>query len=286
MSVVRVITVVILLAAMAPVGARVHHYQSPWHESRWTTRSSPLYCSLSQKIPFYGTAVFSQRAGGRLQFHIRVHVRPERKIPVQVWAVPPQWKHNVASREITGLQLRPGTWPIRTGRRDALRLLDALAEGYFPTFHYQDWLDHNQQIRVSLSAINFQPALRRFQVCTRALIPYSLASLRRSRIYFATARHALSKRARRKLDAIATYLRFDKRLRLRVDGHTDSRGRKRYNFLLSQRRALAVKRYLVSKGIKPSRISVRYFGERMPWKSNRTAKGRAANRRVLVLVSG
>jgi outer membrane protein OmpA-like peptidoglycan-associated protein len=89
---------------------------------------------------------------------------------------------------------------------------------------------------------------------------------------------------RKRLDAIAAYVRHDKSLSVRVDGHADSRGRRRYNFLLSKRRALAVRRYLAARGVKSSRIRIRYFGERKPRQSNRSKRGRAANRRVLVVI--
>ena len=69
-------------------------------------------------------------------------------------------------------------------------------------------------------------------------------------------------------------------------GHTDSIGTDQYNLGLSARRANAVKQYLVSKGIEANRIYTEGKGEKQPVADNRTADGRAKNRRVEIEVIG
>lgn len=69
-------------------------------------------------------------------------------------------------------------------------------------------------------------------------------------------------------------------------GHTDSVGSDAYNQKLSVRRAEAVKAYLVSKGIERNRVYTEGKGEKQPVADNKTAEGRAKNRRVEIEVVG
>ncbi len=67
---------------------------------------------------------------------------------------------------------------------------------------------------------------------------------------------------------------------IEVAGHTDSRGSDEYNMKLSQRRAEAVRSYLVSKGIASDRLFAKGYGESQPIADNATDEGRFQNRRV------
>jgi OOP family OmpA-OmpF porin len=69
-------------------------------------------------------------------------------------------------------------------------------------------------------------------------------------------------------------------------GHTDSIGTDAYNQRLSVRRAEAVKSYLVSKGVEKNRVYTEGKGEKQPVADNKTAEGRAKNRRVEIEVVG
>lgn len=65
-----------------------------------------------------------------------------------------------------------------------------------------------------------------------------------------------------------------------IAGHTDSRGSDEYNVGLSQRRAEAVRNYLISKGVAAERLSAKGYGESRPVADNATDEGRLMNRRV------
>ena len=69
-------------------------------------------------------------------------------------------------------------------------------------------------------------------------------------------------------------------------GHTDSVGSDAYNQSLSVRRSDAVKNYLVSKGVEKNRVYTEGKGEKQPVADNKTAEGRAKNRRVEIEVVG
>jgi len=90
-----------------------------------------------------------------------------------------------------------------------------------------------------------------------------------------------------KLDIIATRLKKEApSAQLRVSGHTDSVGRDAYNQKLSEKRAHSVTDYLISFGIpRSSFVSVEGDGESRPIADNKTAAGRALNRRVEIKIN-
>lgn len=82
------------------------------------------------------------------------------------------------------------------------------------------------------------------------------------------------------LDQAAEALKEWGDVKVEVNGYTDSRGKDRYNLRLSQRRAEAVRNYLIGKGIAPERLIAKGFGESRPVADNKTEEGRFKNRRV------
>ena len=81
------------------------------------------------------------------------------------------------------------------------------------------------------------------------------------------------------LDKVAALL-IEKNLSLKLSGHTDNSGPRWLNIRLSKNRALAVKTYLISKGVNPNRIEAVGYGPDKPIVSNDTFEGRKKNRRV------
>ena len=87
------------------------------------------------------------------------------------------------------------------------------------------------------------------------------------------------------LDKQAAFLLDSKDISLEIEGHTDSLGGDEYNKELSQRRADAVKSYLVSKGIASERLTTIGFGSEQPISDNETEDGRRMNRRVVFCIT-
>ncbi|MFN2439043.1 MAG: OmpA family protein [Chitinophagaceae bacterium] len=104
-------------------------------------------------------------------------------------------------------------------------------------------------------------------------------------VYFVTASYKLSSRSFKPLNDLVTLLNEDKDLKLSIEGHTDNVGADDYNQTLSDNRAQSVKDYLVSKGIDESRLTSQGFGETQPVADNKTAAGKAKNRRVVMTAS-
>jgi len=86
------------------------------------------------------------------------------------------------------------------------------------------------------------------------------------------------------LDVLAKTLTDAPEWKIKLTGHTDNTGSTSFNLNLSKKRAEAVKKYLVSKGINASRITTDGLGSSKPIASNNTPEGRNANRRVEFLI--
>ena len=103
-------------------------------------------------------------------------------------------------------------------------------------------------------------------------------------VLFETDRAELKPGSERTLDELVAALRESPNASVAIEGHTDSTASHAYNESLSERRAAAVRNYLVAQGIDGSRISARGLGENYPVASNADAADRQQNRRVELVI--
>lgn len=82
------------------------------------------------------------------------------------------------------------------------------------------------------------------------------------------------------LDRIAKMMTERSTMTIEIDGHADATGPEQYNLELSKRRAAAVQKYVVGKGVDASRVTIAFFGESKPVVPNTTKENRRKNRRV------
>jgi len=102
-----------------------------------------------------------------------------------------------------------------------------------------------------------------------------------SSLEFATAKDIIKPKSFPSLNALATLLKqHSEDWTLKLSGHTDNEGNADKNFVLSEKRANAVKAYLVKKGAKADKIITEWFGQTQPIADNATPAGRQKNRRV------
>jgi outer membrane protein OmpA-like peptidoglycan-associated protein len=100
-------------------------------------------------------------------------------------------------------------------------------------------------------------------------------------IHFGTNNAEIFPDGQQLLDEVADVLVHNPQIRkVRIEGHTDNRGEEQKNLELSQRRAAAVKAYLIKSGIEESRLESQGFGASQPLVPNLTAANRTKNRRV------
>ncbi|MAU40232.1 MAG: peptidoglycan-associated lipoprotein [Kordiimonas sp.] len=100
-----------------------------------------------------------------------------------------------------------------------------------------------------------------------------------SLVYFGFDRYDLSAEARAALQAQAQWLQSNDNVNVTVEGHCDERGTREYNLALGDRRATAVKNYLVALGVSPSRVKTISYGKERPAVLGQGESAWAQNRR-------
>ncbi|MBA2665007.1 MAG: OmpA family protein [Bradymonadaceae bacterium] len=105
------------------------------------------------------------------------------------------------------------------------------------------------------------------------------------RVHFATAKADILPQSYPLLNEVAKVLQEHPNLTIRVEGHTDSRGKADYNKKLSQDRAASVRQFLNGRGIDAMRMEAVGFGLERPIDDNNTEEGRANNRRVEIHIT-
>lgn len=103
-------------------------------------------------------------------------------------------------------------------------------------------------------------------------------------VLFETGKADLRAGALRNVYPLVTFLQKYPERQAMIEGHTDSMGSESYNLELSQRRADAVRDFLMQNGVKSSQITTRGYGKTSPVASNDTAAGRQQNRRVEIII--
>jgi peptidoglycan-associated lipoprotein len=110
-----------------------------------------------------------------------------------------------------------------------------------------------------------------------------LATGVKDRVFFATNKSTLTTASRDVLRKQAAYMRKKKNVNFSIEGHADERGTREYNLALGERRANAVKDYLMTYGISGSRLSVISYGKERPVNSGSSPLAWSQNRRSVTV---
>jgi peptidoglycan-associated lipoprotein len=105
-------------------------------------------------------------------------------------------------------------------------------------------------------------------------------------VFFAFDNYTLDSQAQGTLDRQAAVLLRSGSIPVTIQGHADERGTREYNLALGERRATAVKDYLVAFGVNPSRIRTISYGEERPAVAGSSEAAWAKNRRAVTVVVG
>lgn len=249
----------------------------------WMLSGNVFECRFEQPIPNYGTAVFAQRAGEDATFKLETRRNLMARTPARVSIAPPPWQPAVRSEPLGFVSVNVSSPVLTLDHGRSNQFLHALREGRMPTLSHETYYDSGRFIQVQVSAIEFERAFQDYLLCTAQLLKVNFDQIKRSKVRFTTGTKTLAKEDLRVLDRIIYYVRNDPRVTaIYLDGHTDNIGRRYDNRQISKHRVEAVERYLLINEIPPEMITTRFHGSRYPVADNRTAKGRAANRRVTI----
>ncbi|CCQ12448.1 Sodium-type flagellar protein MotY [Pseudoalteromonas luteoviolacea B = ATCC 29581] len=265
--------------------ASMRQYAATADTSHWTVNKvNRLSCSLQHEVPYYGDALFSVKASKNkdLTFNFDMMVRPESYDFAGVQSVPPSWRAGKPVRDLTSMKLLK-KFDGELGNDSAWEMLTELEKGYFPTFYYKDWANKVDYISVALSSVNFKQAYWAFLQCRDMLLPYSFEDIAFTVMNYKKNSSELTRESRKRLEMIGEYLKNDPEIAMiEIAAYTDSYGGRAINMELSQRRAKAIKEYMVSMGVDESRILADGFGEKRHIADNDTVIGREKNRRVVI----
>ncbi len=145
---------------------------------------------------------------------------------------------------------------------------------YAITAYHPDYLFYSEQVEV--------PSTERGRDLERNidLAPIENDRATRLLVFFDFDKSDLKEESLPELDLAAEFLKSHPDIRVRIEGHTDDVGSDEYNLQLSKRRAEAVKKYLLTKGIEERRITTIGYGKSQPKIKDTSPEARAQNRRV------
>ncbi len=170
-------------------------------------------------------------------------------------------KYTIATDEegLYSVEVEPGTYKLH-----------AESEGYSPAY-------------IELTIEIGETAEVNFVLVSEFVVPeggISIGEITSARIRFKIKSAYLKKDAKAVLDKLAQTIKENPEMKIEIQGHACEIGTEKYNYDLSVRRAKSVRDYLVQKGIKKNRLTIKGFGEKIPIVMGHTEEARAKNRRV------
>lgn len=279
----RLPTFFLTIVLLCAVNAMALEYGSGIKNTEWKLSGSIFECRFEQVLPEYGNGVFYHQAGEDILFQLETRKNLMKVGKAGVSITPAPWHPSQKSEHLGYTDLIDDRPNLELDPERSNQFLHALLEGKQPVITRRTYYDESKFVKIHLSAIHFKNFYNKYLKCVDQLLPMNFSQVARSKVYFGGGKESLSPKDEEMLDRIIFYMNNDPRVfALYIDGHSDNRGRRYDNRQLSKRRAEAVERYLVKKGINTEMITLRFHGQRYPIASNNTSAGRAKNRRVTV----
>jgi sodium-type flagellar protein MotY len=259
-------------------------YRSHIETADWKTEGKEqAYCLIKQEIPYYGEAIFRRKSGNEVVFELTSQELFLKETKIIIMGEPAPWRQNITSFKIGSFNMVQGHKPLTVRYPYSSRMFQHVENGLMPTITYKDVADQRDIITIAVSPVNFRKHLKVFRQCESTLLEYDPDFIKDFDVFFATNKSKLTDRGKKYLNYVVKHLKIDKSIKqIRIDAHADSIGRRRSNDRLSDRRAKAVKGYLIKIGADEKIIDTMAHGERKPKHTNENALGRSKNRHARI----
>lgn len=272
----------LLIALGQSASLSAQTYGASFNDAKWTAQSGPFACSLSHKIPGFGSAWFARNAGSSEFLELKDTRKAFPEGLVKIASVPPVWRSDVNPAALGQVQVTTQQLLRVTGAQLGT-ISAALEQGTNVVFSNAQVSSSGSSVHVVLEARNFSAGYAKYQRCIAELIPYTFNQLSRTIINYPTNADDLSPGAKAQLDKIVRYTKADSRvLGIIVDAHSDKLPTPEESDAASQRQAELVTAYLIDKGLKADTITTRWHGDKFPIATNDNKTGQAKNRRVTI----
>ena len=256
---------------------------APAWDKGWQHSERQGTCILALPIVAYGEARFVADGIEPTGFELQANKDMHKAGALSVRSYAPSWHPAAPARQTLGrmTHIEGGGAVARTAL--ASDMLLALQQGLHLELAGTAWFNDGSEVSIELAAINMRSEFASFLACAQTHIKVAWQTLSRTRITYDVAQHQLNDNGRRQLRALAQYVLQDPAVdKVFVDGHTDNNGSDLANRKLAKARATEVATYLQNQGLRAEQVVVRFHGAAYPVADNKTAQGRAQNRRTTV----
>ncbi len=254
--------------------------QVPMDLAKWNYTQQHLECTLIHNEPSVGSIYFRAVTNSQTTLELEIKNKAVLGRNAQLYRLAPPWMPQHKEFITSGYsQPRSNKIQFKQGVGD---LIQAVEQGNWINIELND--DSNAPLAdIRLPAIRFKPSFDKFTQCQSALPDITYAQARDTHLYFDMGQKELTGRQRQNLKALASFIQADDTVtKVLIDGHTDNVGSSVGNITMSRVRAEAAEKTLNELGVPDQMIEVRAHGSRYPIANNRSAIGKAQNRRVSI----